>query len=304
MSSRIEDRLAAALEARADLVTPEDLRPVAVPPVRSRAPRAAVLLLAAAAVSAAVAAPFALHGRTGSAPPPGPAGSPSAVESSQGATPTGPTEPRTIRDLRPVQGPDTVRADLDGDGRRDLVRLTVKPDVGNAPGTVVRVEITGQPGNPMETYLSSARGPERLLQVVELGRDGRQQVLALRQDDGFAALTVVGWDANGDSATLLYPHGRLRLEAGSDARGRESGFYVDEDGLHSWRTVEPVAAAGPTRVEIEEWSWSVRYDLPVDVAQGEGPDATFETQPIHSGLVPTSDGVRCGDISTEAADPC
>ena len=58
--STLEDRLTAALEARAELVRPEDLRPaspppVVVPPLRRRP---AVYLLAAAACAVIVSVPF------------------------------------------------------------------------------------------------------------------------------------------------------------------------------------------------------------------------------------------------------
>ena len=76
MSTLMEDRLAAALRARAEQVQPEDLRPVDVPvrPLRdSRRPRRTAVLagLAAAACAAAVAGTL-LPGaftRTSASPP-------------------------------------------------------------------------------------------------------------------------------------------------------------------------------------------------------------------------------------------
>ena len=70
-----EDRLTAALNARADLVKPEDLthhHPPAAPRSSSRVPRAVVYGLGAAAAAAAIAAPFVLRGETApSQPEPG-----------------------------------------------------------------------------------------------------------------------------------------------------------------------------------------------------------------------------------------
>ena len=74
-ATRTEDRLVAALQARADQVRPEDLTPLVTPePARPR-PRWGAYALAAAAIAAVVAAPFAVDAlRDTSAPEPGPAG--------------------------------------------------------------------------------------------------------------------------------------------------------------------------------------------------------------------------------------
>ena len=46
-----------------------------------------------------------------------------------------------------------------------------------------------------------------------------------------------------DSPGVIHPDTRLRPAAGLDGQGRMTGFYVDADGLHSWRTLEPVDPA-------------------------------------------------------------
>ena len=76
-ATRTEDRLVAALQARADQVRPEDLAPLVTPePTRSR-PRWGAYALAAAAIAAVVAAPFVVDAlRHTSAPEPGPADEP------------------------------------------------------------------------------------------------------------------------------------------------------------------------------------------------------------------------------------
>jgi hypothetical protein len=98
----IEERLTAALHARADQVTPEDLTPLLVPaPRRSRRTVVAAAVLAAAAVSAVVALPLLDDVPNDDRPAP-PASS---------LTPTPSPEP--------AQGRSEVRTDLDGDGKRD-----------------------------------------------------------------------------------------------------------------------------------------------------------------------------------------
>ena len=80
MNRSIEDRVTAALDARAELVRPEDLGPMVVPD-RPRRPRpAVVILLVAAAAAVVVALPFVLGGGDGSSPDPAPEPTPSVTE--------------------------------------------------------------------------------------------------------------------------------------------------------------------------------------------------------------------------------
>ena len=133
--ARTEDRLVAALRARADLVRPEDLTPL-VTPVRSR-PRWGAYALAAAAIAAVVAAPLAVDAlRSTSAPPPGPAAptvstvpSPSAASPTESAAPEG--------KLHTVRGP----ADVDGDRQPDAVTMTYRTGRG-IPYIDVHVSVT------------------------------------------------------------------------------------------------------------------------------------------------------------------
>jgi hypothetical protein len=73
-ATRTEDRLVAALQARAEQVRPEDLAPLVTPETVRGRPRRGAYALAAAAIAAVVAAPFAVDAvRDTSAPEPGPA---------------------------------------------------------------------------------------------------------------------------------------------------------------------------------------------------------------------------------------
>lgn len=94
MSTLMEDRLTAALQARADQVQPEDLRPLDVPTVRRLPKRPFWGVLAAAAATAAILVPLAFDGGESARPAPAPS-----------------TEQASFR------------GDVDGDGTDDLVRL-------------------------------------------------------------------------------------------------------------------------------------------------------------------------------------
>jgi hypothetical protein len=320
MSRTLEDRLASALDARADLVTAEHLRPLQIPPARRGGP--AALLVAAAASLVVVAAPFLIDQVTGTAPAPKPAGSPSAMttateEPSPSPSPTAPATPRSEKEPDDLSTPPTVptegigpfrvvvtaQADLDGDGRADRIQIKVRETVAPVAGSMIDIDLAGEGG--LEAYLETAHAPEQLLEPpIRLGDGGREQLLATRSEGDSTELFVIGWDGFSDSPGVIQPDTRLRPAAGLDGQGRMTGFYVDADGLYSWRTLEPVDAAGSTEVQVEEWFWSIRYNLPIEVEQGEGRNAPYKTEYTRTGLEPTSEGTRCADISTDAAESC
>jgi hypothetical protein len=320
MSRTLEERLASALEARADLVTAEHLRPLEIPAARRRRPATVLVAAAAAASLAVVAAPFLIDQMTGTAPAPRPAGSPSPMttatdEPSQ--SPTAPATPRSEKEPEDSSTPPTIptqgigpfrvvvtaHADLDGDGRADRIQIKVRETVAPVAGSMIDIDLAGAGG--LEAYMDTEHAPEQLLEPpVRLGDGGREQLLATRSEGDSTELLVIGWDGFSDSPGVIQPDTRLRPAAGLDGQGRMTGFYVDTDGLHSWRTLEPVDPAGSSEVEVEEWSWSIRYDLPVEVAQGRGRNAPHKTEYTRTGLEPTSEGNRCADISTETAEAC
>ena len=106
MSTLMEDRLAAALRARAEQVGPEDLGRLEVPETSHRSWRPALAVLAAAAAVAAVAVPLATRGSDDAQPAP-PATS---------STPT----PSAV--ATPFDETSRAEGDVDGDGADDLVR--------------------------------------------------------------------------------------------------------------------------------------------------------------------------------------
>ena len=125
--ARTEDRLVAALRARADLVRPEDLTPLVTPePARSR-PRWAAYALAAAAVAAVAAAPFAVDAlRHTSAPEPGPAGPSVSPVPSPEPSPSADDSPTEAAAPKGKLHTRRGTADVDGDRQPDAVTMTYR----------------------------------------------------------------------------------------------------------------------------------------------------------------------------------
>jgi hypothetical protein len=283
MNSTIEDRLAAALDARAELVRHEDLRPLEVPTTpRMGAPaRAGVLLLAAAAATAAVVAtPFVLDGSDGRAPEHGPAQTPSAGVSE----PSEPSEPEPSKPSEASETPvvpadaivvDRQQADVDGDGRPDRVRLLLDgPSAQDwgvgfveaslaAGGTAVAEVPEGYPG---------------LEPAFDLNDDGREQVLlSYTQGGDSAQLLVYTWHDGG--LVLAQKEGDAPL-GWEEFEGQMVGYYTDDRGLVSWLRGKSV---GGSTYEVEQWSWAVDGDR----------------------LVPTPVASACFDVLTDAQPrPC
>lgn len=131
MSSELEQRLAAALEARAGQVGPEDLAPRELPDPQGRGPARAVWVgLAAAACLAAVGAGVVvprLLADPDAVPPPA-----SDLE----------VPPDVGRGWEPVQVGRGV-VDLDGDGDPDRLRFRGEPDPDYEGRTRVEAELSG-----------------------------------------------------------------------------------------------------------------------------------------------------------------
>jgi hypothetical protein len=280
MSAAIEDRLSAALEARADLVKADDLRPLALPDHQARPHRWTVVALSAAAAALVVAGSIALARTVNDSAGPGPTGQPST-------TPTHPTEPSDSTQTPPSSGiPDGMivvdhqRADLDGDGRVDQVRVAVNTRDYDEKGGMV--EATLAAGGTSTAPLPPGYTP-RLLAPLDLNGDGQEQVL-------------LSYTAGGDEAPLLvytwYDGGLVRarhggsapLALGLDGEGTYADYYRDDGGvLVSWLRDYPVKPAGRPIFAVDQWSWAI------DGAQ----------------LIATPIGKACVDVtSQQSPGPC
>jgi hypothetical protein len=231
MSTLMEDRLTAALRARADLVQPEDLRPVDVPVVslearRGRAARRRRMVvlagLAAAACTAAVAGPLLLNHTGGNGSP----------------QPAGPTEPQpTSSTQRPEPG---LSADVDGDGRADDVRL-VRVDGGGFMVVVDRA--TG------ERAVANAPvfDPGPLVSAGDLGGSPGDELVLPVTDEPSVLPAVYTW--MGDDGLVLgaYPSGEVN---GWRPDVPVNRWSADGDGLRTW---EAEQVDGEQRVPYWDW---------------------------------------------------
>ena len=251
----VEDRLTAALAARADLVRAEDLR-YAEPPssAPSRLPRVAAYTLAAAACGAAVAAPFVLGGGPGDEatdlPP-----------ATQQPTPTPTPGPSPNGDDVPGGGWTEVYSyprayDVDGDGAAD--RVVVRTEVAESlpPGTR-RVEVHLTTGGVAAVLLDYATYDLTMVEPVELDDESGDEVLYYRgtETQEIGVLDLV----DGALVDLEVPDDP-GLTSQPDAGFRARGWFVDDLVLHSYRTVDggfvpgtSVSAAPPHDVDV--WTW-------------------------------------------------
>ncbi len=279
MNRAIEDRLVAALEARAELVTTDDLGPVEVPDRPRRPPRTAVLLLVAAASAAVIATPFVVGDRGGVSPEPGPAGSPSTgVTESDEPTPTASTTPSEA----PTEQRDAIvtgrqRADLDGDGAPDQVRVLFYGPSAEDPAEGA-VEVSLANGATGVAALPFGYPPD-LLPAFDINGDGREQLLMRHSEGGdLARLLVYTWHEGGLVRAQGPRDAPLALEL--DGQGKAADHYTDEGRLFSWLRLDPVDPAGGPWFEVEQWSWAVEGDRLVATPAGKGCiDATQQDPP-------------------------
>lgn len=235
MSTLMEERLAAALRARADQVQPEDLLPLDVveAPRRLRRRRTGRVValsgLAAAASAVAVAGPLLLGG-------------PGADQSPPPGSPTPPPSPSSTE--RPLH---ELETDVDGDGAVDAARI-VRGDQGldlvvdlraggrlgaRLPGDVLGplLDAGDLGGGPGAEIVIPVSGEPSDLPLVYTLLNPRQLQLA-----GYPASSLEGWRAD-------VPQNR---------------WTVLEDGLRTW---EAESVPGDTRFPYWDWSLDDRGRL-------------------------------------------
>lgn len=229
MSTWMEDRLTAALRARADQVQPEDLRPVDVPVVplhdrRRRRRTAALAALAVAACAGAVAGPLVLGSTDGSGSP----------------DPAGPSEPLpTSSTERPGSG---IAVDVDGDGRTDTARLAEEEArallvvaLGSGDRAVVPVRASAPDATPVT--------------AGDLGGTPGEELVVPVSDDPSDLPAVYTWLDGEGLVEATYPESGLQGWQADLALNR---WTVDKGRFRTWED-EPVP--GDPRVPF--WDWSV-----------------------------------------------
>ncbi len=152
MTTALEDRLTAALHARAELVQPEDIEHPRLRPAAQKSPwrRPAVVGLAAAAAAAVavgvIVVPLTSHdGSTVHQP----------LQINHHWPPS-PDHPQPSQKLS-----DRLSGDVDGDGSPDQVRLS---------GSTLTVTLAADPGRPLSALVDHARGLAGLAGVGGAGR--------------------------------------------------------------------------------------------------------------------------------------
>jgi len=263
-ATRTEDRLVAALQARAEQVRPEDLTPFVTPePVRRR-PRWGAYALAAAAIAAVVAAPFAVDAlRDTSAPEPGPAGPsvspvPSPVPSPSADASAGPTRPAAPQGrLHTVHG----TADVDGDGQPDAVTMTYRTG-REVTSFDLHVSVTTATGSTSTATADVSWAPS-LEPPRDINGDGRQLVV-LRAEGGDSDVPQFFAYRQGRLQHLATAYHAPALTNSVDADGRVLRWWFDPEGrMFSARSTQPPGQK--TVVQVEVYRWTVRP------APGDGP---------------------------------
>lgn len=232
MSTLMEDRLAAALRARADQVQPEDLQPLAVPVAslearRGRAARrrrtVALAGLAAAACAAAVAGQLLLGDQGGNEAP----------------QPAAPTEPRpTSSNERTLAAAAT---DVDGDGTEDAAAI-VRTD----GSLVLRVDLAS--GDRVEAPVRA--GVEAaLLTAGDVGGGPGGELVVPVSDRAHDLPLVYTWLGREGLVVASWPDVGIENWRPGNPQNR---WTVRENGLRTWE-----AESVPGLNRYPYWDWTV-----------------------------------------------
>ena len=225
MSTHIEERLAAALTARAEQVQPDVLRAVPTPvpaadrlarvvPLRLRARRPLAAALVAAAAAAAIAAPFVYDAVTSGSSAPDPAVPSPSVDPTPVAPPpdVGAGWTVTQRD----------RVDLDGDGAPDALRVRADGDEYTADRLRLEADLSDT-GTTTYGVVDAGGSDYSIVGTVDADSDGGSEVVLYV---GAGEADIVGGDESRFSVVDLVG-GYLVAVPQDDAAPLRSGLLVD-----------------------------------------------------------------------------
>lgn len=269
--STTEDRLIAALAARADQVQPETLRAPEVPEAPAAVTflrRPAAYAVGIAAAAAAIAAPFVIGGLGSDDAPPPPA--------TQSPSPSLAPQP-DIGGEWPVI--DQGRADLDGDLVEDKIRLraeTGEPLIGPR----LRIEADLSDGESVFGIVDS--GSVSVNVVDHINADGdRDQELVLNRDhaDGLTSSLIVVDIVDGHIVEVEQAAG-APLTTGDVADAERSGLayqterWIEGGTLYSSRSVRSFPRYGmsfelPNPYVADVWSWQLVDGVLTPVVVGQ-----------------------------------
>jgi len=247
--SILEDRLSAALAARAELVQPQDLRhdgPPAARPTTWRRP--AGYLLAAAACLAAVAVPVVMA-TGGDQPSPTPQPTPTPTPTPNGSDVAGADWPVAYRYADAY--------DVDGDGTPDPLVIRTE-GVEELPPGVRRVEAHLSSGGVAAVLLDYDTYDLTAIEPVDLDGDGSHEVLYFRGTSDGEEIGVLDL-VEGALVDLAIPT-EPGLTSEPDGQYRARGWFVADLGLFSYRTVDGGFVPGGSYpgeppYEVEQVRW-------------------------------------------------
>jgi len=246
----LESRIGAALAARAELVTPQDLRHVG-PPVLPLRRRTTPLLLVAAAACVALAGVLIAVLPDGDRVAPEPTGPDIVV----------PPDVGRAWDRAPLSPPYAI--DLDGDGRDEKVRF--RSDRDRPEDGRVRLETTLS-SDGTEVYgvvdLGHAGGVSPL-EPIDADGNGDQEMVLYRADPGdeLSTLPIVLDLRDGllvpapPSDPDLLRIGTIEVAGGTEHYDlvRTADYWVEDGTLHSVRSRRSFARVGMTLLQPEEY---------------------------------------------------
>lgn len=246
--SEMEERLKAALAARADQVREEDLTPLPGPHEHRawwRTPRHWLPLTAVAAI--VIAIPLVAQQLVTSEPDPG--------------GPAGPPSGSGQRSLKgdALETPGVVSGavgDFDGDGRTDTVRV-----VGGESTGRVTVRVRGGSTATWDAPLD--RLPISLVDATDVDGHGGDEVL-VETGSRPRVLVVLTLVADGNGLAVLSDR---EVRSGTGPEGFRHDWWVDDGRLVSTVSVRPVTRDGG-RYEVDVVRWEPRQGLsPVELGR-------------------------------------
>lgn len=238
----LEERLSAALAARAHQVDESDLAPAQVPEPHRRN-RGLIILAAAACTALVIGVPYGIAQLDGTEKP-----QPPATSTSPTPTPT----PTPESGDWPIGG--TTKVDLDGDGTEDSVRLRIGPAAGLGADSPLQARIEADlPSGTISTVITE--GTEYHL---EGGADLRA---AGGEEKGEELLVSVGTSLRvfnlvaGQLQELKAPS-EPPLMRRIDSRGRLVTWVVEGSELSTLRSIEPYEP-GAVRYMVDRYRWFI-----------------------------------------------
>jgi len=255
MNTVLEDRLRAALNARADQFRPEDLRPAEVPQTRYTSWRGRGYgLLAAAAGAAVVSAPFVLN----RAPEGGSNLAPAAPQSSTTTTHQPKSSPKPAVQVptktMPLRVYHRQQTDVDGEGTPDQVRLLARSDrQGDFSDVTLQVRLSS--GGTVETKFQPSWLPG-LLAPIDINGDGGSEIMTRAEGGDSDQLSVFTF-SGGRLVEAVQPDNPL-LMTGWTPDYHDVRYWFAGGNLFSYTGLQKEKPWLRPPLKVEVFSWTVQ----------------------------------------------